>query len=151
MTIVRRGEGRELKVLDDTVRVLLPSGTSPHRMAVMMVEVAPGGFTPPHTHRDEEEGYLVLEGELGMTLGNEEKRLVAGDFAHVPPGTVHGYRNVGSAVVRFLAWTVGGPIDEFFVAMSDGVREMPRDAGVMATLMQRFGIAAAGAADAGAR
>jgi quercetin dioxygenase-like cupin family protein len=145
MTIVRSGEGRVLKVLDDTLRVLLPSSDSPHRMAVMMVEVPAGGFTPPHSHRDEEEGYLILEGELAMTLGSSERRLAPGDFAYVPPGMLHGYRNVGAGTVRFLAWTVGGPIDEFFAAMSEGVREMPRDAAVMAKLMQRYGVAPAGA------
>lgn len=143
MTIVAHGMGRELKVLDDTLRLLLPSGASPNRMAVMTVEVPPGGFTPPHTHRVEEEGYLVLGGELLLTLGGVERRLLPGDFAYVAPGIVHGYRNAGALPVKFLAWTVGGPIDEFFVAMSESVREMPRDVPVMLELMDRFGIAAA--------
>ena len=57
---------------------------------------------------------------------------------------LHRYANAGTAPVRFLAWTVGGPIDRFFEAMSERVKEMPRDAGAMAEITARFGVEMAG-------
>ena len=97
-------------------------------MSAMVVDVPPGGAVPPHTHGKEEEGYFVLEGELELTIGEDTHTLAAGDFGHVPPRTVHGYTNASAAPVRFLAWTVGGPIDQFFEEMSRRVRQMPQDA-----------------------
>jgi quercetin dioxygenase-like cupin family protein len=142
MSIVSAGTVEPLSVLGDRVGILLRSADSAHRMTAMTVEVPPGSGVPPHSHAVEEEGYFVLEGVLEMTVGGRTASLSRGDFAHVPPTAVHGYRNVGDVPARFLAWTVGGPIDEFFEAMSRDVRRMPDDAAAMHTLMQRFGIRA---------
>jgi quercetin dioxygenase-like cupin family protein len=144
MTIVRDAEAEPLKVLSDTLRLLLRSKDSPHRMAAMTVEVPPGGQVPPHSHRAEEESYFVLAGELLLRLGDQEHSLRQGDFAHVPPGTPHGYRNPGPQTAQFLAWTVGGPIDHFFVEMSEQVRSMPEDAPAMMALMARYKVEVAG-------
>lgn len=140
MTMVRSDECVPLHVLDDEVRVLQRSADSPNRMAVMLVSVPPGSGVPPHSHASEEEAYFVTEGVLAMTIGGGDFRLEAGDYAHVPPGVSHGYRNSGPGPVRFLAWTVGGAIDQFFAEMSRQVHRMPDDAPAMQALMARFGV-----------
>lgn len=144
MTIVRSTQTAPLAVLGDQVRLLLRSSDSPHRMTAMTVEVQPGAGVPPHRHRQEEEGYFVLAGELRLTIDDQQHVLRPGDFGHVRPGTVHGYWNTTAEPVRFLAWTVGGPIDEFFVAMSERVRTLPNDAPAMMELMERYGVQMAG-------
>jgi len=133
-----------IQVLSDRITLLHRSGNSPSQMSVMVVDVPPGGFVPPHSHAREEEGYFVLEGELSLTVGDETRALDAGDFGHVPPQALHGYANHSDRPVRFLAWTVGGPIDRFFEAMSEQVHEMPRDAAIMAQIADRFGVTMAG-------
>jgi quercetin dioxygenase-like cupin family protein len=140
MSVVSVRDVAPIRVLSDELRLLLRSSDSPSRMSVMVVDVPPGGFVPPHTHGVEEEGYFVLEGRLALTIGDATRELQVGDFGHVPPGTIHGYANDGSAPVRFLAWTVGGPIDRFFEAMSERVKRMPEDAPAMAELADRFGV-----------
>lgn len=129
-----------IQVLSDQLRLLLRSVDSPSQMSAMVVDVPPGGFVPAHLHTKEEEGYFVLEGELTLTIGEDTRTLAAGDFGHVLPRTIHGYANTSSAPVRFLAWTVGGPIDEFFEAMSQNVKRMPQDAPAMAEITARFGV-----------
>jgi quercetin dioxygenase-like cupin family protein len=146
MSIARTSSIAPIQVLADQLHLLLRSADSPHQMSVMVVEVPPGGAVPPHTHGREEEGYFVLEGELALTIGEHTHLLAAGDFGHVPPRTVHGYANRGTTPVRFLAWTVGGPIDQFFEAMSQRVKEMPRDAAAMAEITAQFGVQLVGAA-----
>lgn len=140
MAIVRNDEIAPLRVLGDELRLLLRSSSSAYRMSAMTVDVVPGAGVPPHTHSQVEESYFVLDGELTLMLGEHVHRLTVGDFAHILPGEVHGYRNEGKAPARFLAWTVGGPIDEFFLAMSQRVRQMPADAPVMAELMEHYGV-----------
>lgn len=139
MTIIGNSDGQRLQVLGDSLRMLLRSTHSPHRMSAMTVDVAPGGQVPLHRHQ-EEESYYLLAGELSLTIGMVEHRLRPGDFAHVLPGEVHGYHNRGEATASFLAFTVGGPIDEFFSGMSEQVHSMPEDAPAMMNLMARFGV-----------
>jgi quercetin dioxygenase-like cupin family protein len=140
MAFARTRDTAPIQVLSDQLRLLLRSADSPSQMSAMVVDVPPGGFVPPHSHDREEEGYFVIEGELQLAIGVEERTLAPGDFGHVPPGTLHGYANRGARPVRFLAWTVGGPIDRFFEAMGERVREMPRDAAAMAEITTRFGV-----------
>jgi quercetin dioxygenase-like cupin family protein len=104
------------------------------------VDVPAGGFVPPHLHGQEEEGCFVLDGELALTIADDTRTLAAGDFGHVPPRTVHAYANRSAAPVRFLAWTDGGPVDEFFEAMSRHVKRMPQDAPGMAEITARSGV-----------
>lgn len=145
MSIARTSSIPPIQVLSDQLRLLLRSADSPAQMSAMVVDVPPGGFVPPHLHSKEEEGYFVLAGELSLTIGDQVHALVPGDFGHVPPRTVHGYANRGSVPVRFLAWTVGGPIDQFFEAMSLRVKQMPQDAAAMAEITERFGVHMVGA------
>jgi quercetin dioxygenase-like cupin family protein len=140
MRFVHAHEGQSLRVLRDTVNVKLPSAASSNRLAVVVVDVPPESFVPLVSHRDEEECYYVLEGRLRVTLGREERELAPGDLVHIPPRTPHAYRNASADTVRFLAFTVGGPIDGFFAELAERVQEMPRDAAAMAQAMARFGV-----------
>lgn len=140
MSFVRSSAVAPIQVLSDQLRVLLHSAASPFQMSAMVVDVPPGGFVPPHLHGLEEEGYFVLTGKLTLTIEDQTQTLLSGDFGHVPPRTVHAYANRSAEPVRFLAWTVGGPIDQFFEAMSARVKQMPQDAPAMAEITARFGV-----------
>lgn len=57
--------------------------------------VAPGGATIRHLHRRAEELYLVTAGSGVLSVGAEERAVIAGDCVAIPPGTAHRLRNDG--------------------------------------------------------
>ena len=60
---------------------------------------------PLHLHRDDMESFYVVEGEITIFLGDQPGiRATAGSFAHVPGGTVHGFR-IESETARYLILT----------------------------------------------
>ena len=62
-------------------------------------------FSELHLHREDMESFYVLEGELTLYIGDRPGvRASAGSFAHVPGGTVHGFR-VESETARYLILT----------------------------------------------
>lgn len=140
MHVIRADQGRRLQVLGDAVTIKVSSAQSPFGQAIVHVEVPPGSGTPCVTHAREEEVYYVLEGELFMHTPTEKHTLMPGDMVHLPPLTPHGYRNAGTRPVRFLAWTVGGPMDQFFVAMAERVHSLPRDLPAMQAVLAEFGV-----------
>jgi len=73
-------------------------------LAVIEFE-APGPFPSPvpHAHRNHEEGFYVLEGELEFTVGTEKILAPAGTWVMVPIGVPHTFGNARSEGVRFLA------------------------------------------------
>ena len=58
--------------------------------------------TDPHVHREHNDVFYVLEGELTVRLRDEELTATAGTMVVVPPLVVHGYRNASDADVVFL-------------------------------------------------
>ena len=59
-----------------------------------------GGGAVPHLHHEHADSFYVLEGELAFLLHDEEHVLGPGASVSVPPGVVHGFRNLTPA--RFL-------------------------------------------------
>ena len=70
-------------------------------------EVAGGGHVHPHSHHTHEY-YYVLGGRGVMTIEDEEREVVPGDFVHIPPDRVHSLRPVSeTASIRCLVFAVG--------------------------------------------
>lgn len=74
-------------------------GTGTRNTAVVYFELEPGYRLGTHTD-SVEEILLILEGEVEVSLGDEEGRLTAGEMALVPAMVPHGLRNVGDETVR---------------------------------------------------
>jgi quercetin dioxygenase-like cupin family protein len=83
------------------VRWLLDESQGAPNFAMRQFEVAPGGFTPRHSHPYEHEVF-VLEGQGTVLEGDVEHPLAAGDFVLVAPNETHQFRNTGGAPLKFL-------------------------------------------------
>ncbi len=83
------------------VRWLVDEKQGAPNFAMRQFEVAPGGYTPKHSHPYEHEVF-VLEGEGVVLEGDSEHRLCAGDFVLVMPDEVHQFRNTGPVPLKFL-------------------------------------------------
>lgn len=140
MHLIRSTEGHRIQVLGDQVTIKVASAESPNGQTIVSVEVPPGSGTPCVTHAKEEEVYYLVEGELLMHTPTEKHLLQPGDMVHLPPLTPHGYRNPGDRPARFLAWTVGGPMDRFFVTMAERVHKLPQDLEAMQSVLSEFGV-----------
>ena len=74
---------------------------------------APGGATP-HYHRTFSEAFYVLDGRIGLFDGTDWRSGTAGDFLHVPPGGIHGFRNDSGAPVSMLILFAPAPPREAY-------------------------------------
>lgn len=84
-----------------TVRWLLSPSDGTPTFAMRQFEVAPGGYTPRHSHPYEHEVF-VLEGEGVVLEGDCPHPLKAGDVVLVQPDEVHQFRNTGRVPLKFL-------------------------------------------------
>src|SRR5512145_1359105 len=69
---------------------------------VMEALVPPGGGPPPHIHTREDETFYIVEGHCSIRLGDRIVTAATGDFVSVPRGTVHCFRNEGTATMRMI-------------------------------------------------
>jgi len=59
-------------------------------------------IAPLHLHRDEDEAWYVLDGRLGLRVGDEEVEVGPGGCAVVPAGVAHTYWNADRGRTRYL-------------------------------------------------
>src|SRR5262249_55928732 len=83
------------------VRWLVDETLGAPNFAMRHFEVAPGGYTPKHSHPYEHEVF-VLEGSGVVVEGDVEHSLEPGDFVLVTPDEVHQFRNTGHVPLKFL-------------------------------------------------
>lgn len=94
------------------VRWLVDQSEGAPNFAMRQFEVAPGGYTPKHSHPYEHEVY-ILQGAGVILEGDHEHPLRPGDVVYVAPNDIHQFRNTGSTPLKFLCMvphlTAGAP------------------------------------------
>jgi len=104
LTVVPPGGGIPVVRLNGEETVLTVGDAETRGAYAARLNTAPPGFAavPLHVHRDAEEGFLVLEGELAVHAGGRVVTAVAGAFVLVPRGLVHAIANRSGVPVRWL-------------------------------------------------
>ena len=111
MTTLQLGPHQRLEVLESSDAALL-----------VEARWEPGGHPPiAHLHPNQDEDFEVLEGELTVRLGDDERTLAAGDRLSIPRGAVHAMWNAGDAPAR-ATWRVTPALNtlEMFETMASG-------------------------------
>src|SRR3954462_9169215 len=99
----------ELDFLGCRARVLTSGGSLG---LVDMVEVPAGHMPPLHVHRNEDEGFYVLEGRVTLSAGAAAIALAPGAFPLARRGVPHAYR-VGDEPARWLVTSSPAGFERF--------------------------------------
>ncbi len=73
------------------------------------VTYAPGKFVPRHAHPEAEQAMVILDGEVEVTIGDETRRLGAGDVCVMNRGVEHELHSLGG--VTFFEALSPVPLD----------------------------------------
>ena len=96
------------------------------RLLALETVAAPGEGPPLHTHADEDECLVVLDGEMRFRLGDDVEAAPAGSVVYVPRGAPHTWQNVGDDPARMLVLFAPAGMEAFFdrFAAMDGAPGM---------------------------
>jgi len=134
--VVKRGEGETIKALGSEITFLF---RRPGAWSLTQVSAPRDVGAPPHDH-DFDESYYVLSGSLWLTVAGKELELGAGEFIHIPGGTVHGFKGTSDAPTQILILQSPGDAEEFFRACAREIKQIPADLARMPELGARHGI-----------
>jgi mannose-6-phosphate isomerase-like protein (cupin superfamily) len=85
---------------------------------------AQAGGAAPHFHRTMAESFYVLRGRVTVYDGRSWIECEEGDFLHVPPGGVHGFRNESEEPASMLIhFAPGGPREAYFEGLARWARD----------------------------
>jgi quercetin dioxygenase-like cupin family protein len=110
---VRANTGEAYWVMGDLFTYLVTGEDSGDSYFTVLANVQPAAGPPPHVHHLEEEQFYVLEGELAFSVGDRTFQVGAGEFLHIPRGTIHSFKN-GPAPSRLLITFSPAGIEGFF-------------------------------------
>lgn len=69
--------------------------------ALRVIELAPNGYTPEHSHGWQHINY-ILSGEGVLMMEHEEHKVTADSIAYVPEWTLHQFKNTGNTTLKFI-------------------------------------------------
>jgi len=78
------------------------------------------GGPGPHFHRTITESFYILSGTVRIFDGTDWIDARPGDFVHVPPGGIHGFRNhAGEPASMLLHFAPGAPREGYFEGLAE--------------------------------
>lgn len=112
--ITRKGEGEVFTFLGDRTEVLISDKDTGGAYALIDAVFAPGSGSPPHVHANEDEFFLVIDGEIDFHVDGKVLRAKAGDFVHAYRGTPHFFVNPLDRPSRMQIGILPGHFLNFF-------------------------------------
>jgi len=115
ITTVDNGQGQSLSVVGDTYRIIIPGEQANGSYAVIDMLVPPGGGPGPHSHKDIQEMFYVVEGEVEFKMEGGNYKARKGSLVNIPlGGEVHCFKNTSNSVAHLLCTVVPAGMDAFF-------------------------------------
>ena len=111
--VLRPGEGKIVPVPGHKVTHKVVGADTDGAYSLLEVELV-GDGPPQHIHKNEDEAFYVLEGEINVLLGERTTRATAGSFVLIPRGTVHTFSRVGQEPAKLLAIFSPPGLEQFF-------------------------------------
>jgi quercetin dioxygenase-like cupin family protein len=112
-------EGAVYQVVNHPTRCVMSAADTGGAYSLFELTCPPNDGVPPHTHTTEDETFIVLEGELVLTVGGVEHTLGPGDVAFGPRGIPHRFENRTDASTRFYVMTTPGGFERFFAEVDE--------------------------------
>jgi len=134
--ILKEGEGETIRALGSEITFLARK----HGAWSLTQVTAPRGVGAPRHDHDFDENYYVMSGELTLSVDCEEVVLGAGEFVHIPGGTVHGFKATSEEPARFVILQAPGDADDFFRACAREITNLPADFARVPEIAARHGI-----------
>jgi mannose-6-phosphate isomerase-like protein (cupin superfamily) len=113
-----RAPARAFEPVPGGIKVLLRSGDSAGKLAVMDNLVPAGTAGPPLHHHDFDEAFYIIEGELTFQLGEEIFTRGPGELAFARRGAHHTFANPSDAEARMVLICTPAGFDRYFQRMA---------------------------------
>ena len=115
----------DLPLPDGAAHFIATGATTAGRFGLYRWDMGAGAAgARPHFHRTISESFFVLSGAIELFTGQDWVASRPGDFAYVPEGGVHGFRNTsGEPASLLILFAPGAPREAYFqglVEMAEG-------------------------------
>ncbi len=115
ITTIDNQQGQSLSVVGDTYRILVSGEQTGGNYAVIDMLVPPGGGPGPHSHKDIQEMFYIVEGEIDFKMEEGNYKAKKSSFVNIPlGGAVHSFKNTTNDIAHLLCTVVPAGLDALF-------------------------------------
>ena len=136
---------RSFPVLGDQVDILVTAEMSNGQSTTLLETSPPGGGPPPHRHENEDETFVILEGEYELLVDGEWVKGYPGDVFYRGRSTVHAFRNSGTTMGKILIFVHPGGFENYLEQLAP--LSVPADLPKLIEISNRYGIFFPGISD----
>jgi len=116
--VIGRDEGERVSLGGADVIFKIDGETTGGAFSICETTAEPGRLIPPHLHETEDEFSYVIEGRIGILIGDEEHIAEAGSWVVKPRGIAHTYWNPGPGSARLIEIIAPSGFEGFFRDLS---------------------------------
>jgi mannose-6-phosphate isomerase-like protein (cupin superfamily) len=122
-------------------RYLIRGEATGGRFALLEHEIPPRALAAPmHVHQREDEYSFVLEGRVGVQIGDEDGEAGPGELVIKPRGVPHAFWNAGDQPARLLELISPAGFERYFEELAPQLsRDGPPDLDALAAIQARYG------------
>jgi mannose-6-phosphate isomerase-like protein (cupin superfamily) len=131
--------GKLVKLASLGVRFMLGGAQTGGRFALVEHPMPPRSLgAPVHTHHGEDEFSFVIEGEVGLQIGDQILTAGPGTLVTKPRGVPHAFWNPGASPARILEIISPAGLESYFEALAELFSSGPPDEVRAAELQRQY-------------
>ena len=142
--VLSPNEGERVQFGGLGVRFMIESARSGGTFALVEHPIEPRVLAAPmHTHEREDEYTYVLEGEIGVQVGDEVRVARPGDLVFKPRGIPHAFWNAGDEPARALEIISPAGFERYFAEVAPLLppnHTGPPDEQALGAVMAKYGL-----------
>ncbi|HUX32417.1 MAG TPA: cupin domain-containing protein [Gemmatimonadaceae bacterium] len=132
-------EGEMVHLYALGVRFMVEGSSTEGRFSVVEHPMPPRSLgSPVHTHLHEDEFSYVLEGRVGVQIGDDVVVAGPGELIFKPRGIPHAFWNAGDEPARLLEIISRAGFENYFRAMAPLLAAPVRDDAAVAAVAKRY-------------
>ena len=137
--ILGPNEGEAVHLYALGVRFMIDGETTGGAFSLVEHPLPPRALGAPlHTHRNEDEYSYVLEGRIGIQLGDDILEAAAGDLVFKPRGIAHAFWNAGDEPARLLELISPAGFENYFRELAPLLAAGDRDDTAIGDVVGRY-------------
>jgi quercetin dioxygenase-like cupin family protein len=132
-------QGETVHLLALGVRFMIDGETTGGAFSLVEHPLPPRALgSPIHMHRNEDEYSIVLEGRVGVQLGDEVVEAGPGDLVFKPRGERHAFWNAGDEPARILELISPAGFENYFRELAPLLAARERDEAAIGEVVRRY-------------
>ena len=138
--IVLSEQGKRQNVLGDNQRVLLTGKDTCGAYALIEDLNHPGMGIPLHLHRNEDEMFYVVDGQVEFQISGEILKANAGSTVHIRRDTPHAFTIIGDVPAKMVIMLIPAGLENYFDELSQLPSDEPPNMEKVMEISARYGI-----------